>query len=203
MKYFNCPMSSSLFSSFQENTKCESHFFADTCTLSVPILSKYLKRYPAPANAKALNSPPATVLAIVYVYLDLNGSSGRYFFSFRYETSKDDKLTETANLTNPFTFSGVPRGSFKNFFDAIDIPTAPAVSSTASYTSFAIFPSVLILLYYMLCLMSHSKVSMVDLSGCFSIDTVGGVYLGSSAFSSLLFILYVMTRVISAMASPT
>jgi hypothetical protein len=26
MKYFNCPMSSSLFSSFQENTKCESTF---------------------------------------------------------------------------------------------------------------------------------------------------------------------------------
>ena len=37
MKYFNCPMSSSLFSSFQENTKCESRYFADTCTLSVPI----------------------------------------------------------------------------------------------------------------------------------------------------------------------
>ena len=32
MKYFNCPMSLSLFSSFQENTKCESSFFADTCT---------------------------------------------------------------------------------------------------------------------------------------------------------------------------
>ena len=26
MKYFNCPMSSSLFSFFQENTKCESRF---------------------------------------------------------------------------------------------------------------------------------------------------------------------------------
>jgi hypothetical protein len=26
MKYFNCPMSSSLFSSFQQNTKCESSF---------------------------------------------------------------------------------------------------------------------------------------------------------------------------------
>ena len=37
MKYFNCPMSSSLFSSFQGNTKCESSFFADTCTLCVPI----------------------------------------------------------------------------------------------------------------------------------------------------------------------
>ena len=34
MKYFNCSMSSSLFSSFQENTKCESNFFADTCTRS-------------------------------------------------------------------------------------------------------------------------------------------------------------------------
>ena len=30
-------MSSSLFSSFQGNTKCESSFFADTCTLCVPI----------------------------------------------------------------------------------------------------------------------------------------------------------------------
>jgi hypothetical protein len=30
-------MSSSLFSSFQENTKCESSFFADTCTRRVPI----------------------------------------------------------------------------------------------------------------------------------------------------------------------
>ena len=150
-----------------------------------PFLSKYLKRYPAPANAKALNSPPATALAIIYVYLDLNGSSGRYFFSFRYETSKGDKLTETANLTNPFTFSVVPRGSFKNFFDAIDIPTAPAVSSTASYTSLVILDSVLILLYYMICLMCHSRVSMLDLSGFFSIDTVGGVYLGSNAFSSL------------------
>ena len=30
-------MSSSLFSSFQENTKCESRFFADTCTRCVPI----------------------------------------------------------------------------------------------------------------------------------------------------------------------
>jgi hypothetical protein len=37
MKYFNCPMSFSLFSSFQENTKCESSFFADTCTRRVPI----------------------------------------------------------------------------------------------------------------------------------------------------------------------
>ena len=37
MKYFNCLMSSSLFSSFQENTKCESSFFADTCTRRVPI----------------------------------------------------------------------------------------------------------------------------------------------------------------------
>ena len=37
MKYCNCPMSSSLFSSFQENTKCESSFFADTCTRRVPI----------------------------------------------------------------------------------------------------------------------------------------------------------------------
>ena len=27
MKYLNCPMSSSLISSFQENTKCESSFF--------------------------------------------------------------------------------------------------------------------------------------------------------------------------------
>ena len=27
MKYFNCSMTSSLFSSFQENTKCESLFF--------------------------------------------------------------------------------------------------------------------------------------------------------------------------------
>ena len=27
MKYYNCLMSSSLFSSFQENTKCESSFF--------------------------------------------------------------------------------------------------------------------------------------------------------------------------------
>ena len=35
--YNNCPMSSSLFSSFQENTKCESRFFADTCTRRVPI----------------------------------------------------------------------------------------------------------------------------------------------------------------------
>ena len=41
MKYFNCPMSSSLFSSFQENTKCESSFFADTCTCCVPIFHKY------------------------------------------------------------------------------------------------------------------------------------------------------------------
>ena len=30
-------MTSSLFSSFQENTKCESLFFADTCTRRVPI----------------------------------------------------------------------------------------------------------------------------------------------------------------------
>ena len=30
-------MSSSLSSSFQENTKCESSFFADTCTRRVPI----------------------------------------------------------------------------------------------------------------------------------------------------------------------
>ena len=30
-------MSSSLFSSFQENTKCESTFFADTCTCRVHI----------------------------------------------------------------------------------------------------------------------------------------------------------------------
>ena len=37
MKYFNCLMSSSLFSSFQENTKCESSFFADTCTRRVAI----------------------------------------------------------------------------------------------------------------------------------------------------------------------
>ena len=37
MKYSNCPMSSSLSSSFQENTKCESSFFADTCTRRVPI----------------------------------------------------------------------------------------------------------------------------------------------------------------------
>ena len=32
-------MSSSLFSSFQENTKCESSFFADTCTRRVPIFN--------------------------------------------------------------------------------------------------------------------------------------------------------------------
>jgi hypothetical protein len=37
MKYYNCPKSSSLFSSFQGNTKCESSLFADTCTLCVPI----------------------------------------------------------------------------------------------------------------------------------------------------------------------
>jgi hypothetical protein len=37
MKYFNCPMSSSLFSSIQENTKCKSTVFADTCTRCVPI----------------------------------------------------------------------------------------------------------------------------------------------------------------------
>ena len=37
MKYFYWPMSLSLFSSFQENTKCESSFFADTCTRRVPI----------------------------------------------------------------------------------------------------------------------------------------------------------------------
>jgi hypothetical protein len=37
MKCFNCSMTSSLFSSFQENTKCESLFFADTCTRRVPI----------------------------------------------------------------------------------------------------------------------------------------------------------------------
>jgi hypothetical protein len=37
MKYFNCHIASSLFSSFQENTKCESSCFADTCTHRVPI----------------------------------------------------------------------------------------------------------------------------------------------------------------------
>ena len=37
MKYFNCHIASSLFSSFQENTKCESSCFADTCTRRVPI----------------------------------------------------------------------------------------------------------------------------------------------------------------------
>jgi hypothetical protein len=42
MKCFNYPMSSSLFSSFQENTKCESCFFADTCTRRVPIFMKYI-----------------------------------------------------------------------------------------------------------------------------------------------------------------
>ena len=35
-------MSSSLFSSFQENTKCESSFFADTCTRRVPIFSQVM-----------------------------------------------------------------------------------------------------------------------------------------------------------------
>ena len=43
MKYFNCPMSSSLFSSFQGNTKCESSFFANTCTLCVPIFVDVLE----------------------------------------------------------------------------------------------------------------------------------------------------------------
>jgi hypothetical protein len=43
MKYFNCLMSSLLFSSFQENTKCESSFFADTCTRSVPIFILIVK----------------------------------------------------------------------------------------------------------------------------------------------------------------
>ena len=43
MKYFNCPMSSSLFSSFQENTKCESSFIADTCTPRVPIFVSNLR----------------------------------------------------------------------------------------------------------------------------------------------------------------
>jgi hypothetical protein len=33
----NCPMLSSLLSPFQENTTCESTFFADTCTRSYPI----------------------------------------------------------------------------------------------------------------------------------------------------------------------
>ena len=44
MRYFNCPMSSSLFSSFQENTKCESSFFADTCTRRVPIFNSLAVR---------------------------------------------------------------------------------------------------------------------------------------------------------------
>ena len=37
MKYFNFPMSSSSFSSFQEYRKCESSFFADTCARRIPI----------------------------------------------------------------------------------------------------------------------------------------------------------------------
>ena len=41
MKYSNCSMSSSLFSSFQKNTKCESRFFADTCTCRVPIFNTF------------------------------------------------------------------------------------------------------------------------------------------------------------------
>jgi hypothetical protein len=36
---FQLSMSSLLFSSFQGNTKCESSFFADTCTRCVPIFS--------------------------------------------------------------------------------------------------------------------------------------------------------------------
>ena len=36
-------MSSSLFSSFQENTKCESSFFADTCARRVPIFNSVTK----------------------------------------------------------------------------------------------------------------------------------------------------------------
>ena len=47
MKYFNCSMTSSLFSSFQENTKCESLFFADTCTRRVPIFGIVLGIEPA------------------------------------------------------------------------------------------------------------------------------------------------------------
>jgi hypothetical protein len=37
-------MSPSLFSSFQENTKCESGFFADTCTPRVPIFAYILNK---------------------------------------------------------------------------------------------------------------------------------------------------------------
>ena len=43
---------------------------------------------------------------------------------------------------------------------------------------------------------------MVEVSGCLVIDTVGGICLGSRAFSSLWFILYVMTKVTAAMANP-
>ena len=43
---------------------------------------------------------------------------------------------------------------------------------------------------------------MVEVSGCLVIDTVGGICLGSWAFSSLWFILYVMTKVTAAMANP-
>ena len=50
MKYFNCPMPSSLFSSFQENTKYESSFFADTCTRRVPIFNMATAR-----NAKYID----------------------------------------------------------------------------------------------------------------------------------------------------
>jgi hypothetical protein len=43
---------------------------------------------------------------------------------------------------------------------------------------------------------------MLDLSGCLFIVTVGGLYLGPGAFSSLWFDLYVITRDISAIATP-
>jgi hypothetical protein len=49
-------MSSSLFSSLQGNTKCESSFFADTCTRCVPIFIH------AKDNAHAHTSSPQNLM---------------------------------------------------------------------------------------------------------------------------------------------
>jgi hypothetical protein len=61
MKYFNCPMSSSLFSCFQGNTKYESSFFADTCTRRVPIFrySVWLKLKVSEANSSRISAKGA------------------------------------------------------------------------------------------------------------------------------------------------
>jgi hypothetical protein len=90
MKYFNCHIASSLFSSFQENTKCESSSFADTCTHRIPIFYELSNH---PVTSSVFDADHQVNKTVKTIKLDKN--------DLVTSTKPNPKISNANNMTLP------------------------------------------------------------------------------------------------------